>query len=228
MHGNDEDWRPIEVQKIYLIGGLGVDERVFTTIHFKTLEKVVVKWIEPLSNELLLDYCKRLLPQIDTPNPILAGVSFGGVVVQEIAKLIPVKQVILISSVRSRAEMPWSFRVSGVLNIHKLIPFRLARRANRFLRWAFWVQDPEHRKLLETIAGETSPTFLGWAINAIVKWYGQEMPNVYQIHSDKDRTFPLRLIKHPDVVLKGTGHFMIVQRAGEISYQIEELVGKQN
>ena len=211
------------MDKIYLIGGLGVDERVFTTIHFKHLEKVVVKWIEPLPNEPLADYCKRLLPQITEPIPIIAGVSFGGIVAQELSKLIPVKRVILISSVRSRAEMSWYFKISGILNIHKAIPFKIVRKANRFLRWAFWVEDPEHRKLLETIAGETSPTFMKWAINAIVKWQGKEMQNVFQIHSDKDRTFPLRLIKHPNIVLKGTGHFMIVQKAGEISGIIEEI-----
>ena len=93
-------------QKIYLIGGLGVDERVFETMHFKNLEKKVVKWIEPLPKETLTNYCKRLLPQLDTPNPIIAGVSFGGMVAHEIATLIPIKQVILISSVRSYQEMP--------------------------------------------------------------------------------------------------------------------------
>jgi hypothetical protein len=125
------------VKKIYLIGGLGVDERVFTTIHFKDYEKQVVKWIEPLPNEPLPEYCKRLLPQIDSPNPIIAGVSFGGVIANEISKLIPVKQVILISSIRSRSEMPWLFRLAGNLNIHKIIPFNLARKANRLLRWPF-------------------------------------------------------------------------------------------
>ena len=119
-----------------------------------------------------------------------------------------------------------SFRISGRLNIHKLIPLGLARRANGLLRWAFWVQDPAHRKLVETIARETSPTFLKWAINEVVNWKGTEAKNVFQLHGDKDRTFPLSNIKHPDVVLKGTGHFMVVQRADEIAKIIEKLVGK--
>jgi hypothetical protein len=91
---------------------------------------------------------------------------------------------------------------------------------------AFWVQDPLHRKLLETIAGETSPVFMKWAINSIVKWRGEERENTTQIHSDKDRTFPLHNIKHPDIVLKGTGHFMIVQRAEEISRLLEDIANK--
>jgi pimeloyl-ACP methyl ester carboxylesterase len=211
---------------IYLIGGLGVDERVFTTMHFKDHEKRVVKWIEPMPGETLPDYCKGLLPQIDTPEPIIAGVSFGGITANEIAKLIPVKQVILISSVRSADEMPFFMRLAGMLNLHKIVPLTWARKANRLLRWAFWVQDPEHRKLLETIAGETSPTFLKWSINEVVKWRGAEGKNVFQIHGDKDKTFPVSKLKHPDIVLKGTGHFMVVQRANEVAKIIEDVVSR--
>jgi pimeloyl-ACP methyl ester carboxylesterase len=216
------------MEKIYLIGGLGVDERVFTNIHFKNHEKRVIKWLEPLPNEPLPDYCKRLLPQIDSDSPVIAGVSFGGMVSNEIAKLIPVKKVILISSIRSWLEMPWYFRLSGKLGLHHMVSMNWVRKSNRLLRWIFWVYDPVHRKLLETIAGETSPTFLKWAVNASVKWRGEEGNNVWQIHSNKDRTFPLRYIKHPDVVLKGTGHLMVVQRAAEVAACIDDMLLKLN
>ncbi|HSY77324.1 MAG TPA: alpha/beta hydrolase [Bacteroidia bacterium] len=206
------------MKKIYLIGGLGVDERVFTNIHFENYEKQIVRWIEPLKDEPLAEYCKRLLTQIDSSEPVtIAGVSFGGIVANEISKLIPVKQIILISSIRSWREMPWYFRLSGKLNLHRLIPLKFARRANRLMRWFFLVKDPIHRQLLMDIARETSPTYLKWALNAAVRWRGEEVANTLQVHSNKDRTFPLRYIKRPDLVIKGVGHFMVVQKATEVS-----------
>ncbi|HWY97877.1 MAG TPA: alpha/beta hydrolase [Bacteroidia bacterium] len=210
------------MKKIYLIGGLGVDERVFTNIHFKNYEKRIVKWIEPLGDEPLTEYCKRLLTQIDASEPVtIAGVSFGGIVANEISKLIQVKQIVLISSVRSWREMPWYFRFSGKLNLHRLIPLKLARRANRFMRWFFLVKDPVHRQLLMDIAGETSPTYLKWALNAAVRWRGEEVANALQVHSNKDRTFPLQYIKRPDLVIQGVGHFMVVQKAEEVGSFID-------
>lgn len=217
-----------EKQKIYLIGGLGVDERVFNALHFHNLEKHVVYWIEPLPWEKLQDYCKRLLPQIDSPDPIIAGVSFGGMIANEISRLINVRQIFLISSIRSAKEMSVLMRISGVLKLHKLIPVNLARKAHRILRWAFWVYDPEHKKLLEKIAEETDPVLIRWSLNQVVNWKGEESKNTYQIHGDKDRTFPISKLKHPDIVLKGTGHFMVVQRADEIAKIIEGVVEQLN
>ena len=213
------------MEKIYLIGGLGVDERVFTHIHFKNYEKHIVKWIEPLPKESLAGYCKRLLVQIDSPNPVIAGVSFGGVVANEISKLIPVSKIILISSTRSWREMPWYFRLSGKLGVHKLIPLKIAKRANRIIRWFFIGNDPTHRQLLMEIAQGTSPTYLKWAIDAIVKWRGEEVPGALQVHGDKDRTFPIRNIKRPDKVINGVGHFMVVQRAKEVGEFIDSTAG---
>jgi len=214
------------MEKIYLIGGLGVDERVFTNIHFKNYEKQVIKWLEPLPNEPLPDYCKRLLPQITSENPVIAGVSFGGMVSNEISKLIPVKKVILISSIRSWHEMPWYFTLSGRINLHRLVPMNWVRKSTHLLRWLFWVYDKENQKLLSTIAGETSPVFLKWAVNAAVTWRGEERDGFWQIHSNKDRTFPLRYIKHPDVVLKGTGHLMVVQKAAQVAEEIDAMLAK--
>jgi pimeloyl-ACP methyl ester carboxylesterase len=210
------------LKKIYLIGGLGVDERVFTFIELRNYQKQVIYWLEPLKNETLADYCKRLLVQIDTPEPIIVGVSFGGIVACEMAKLIPVKQVILISSLRSWKEMPWYFRMSGKLRLHKLIPLKIARRANKLIRWLFLVKDKEHKKFLMEIVGDTSPGYLKWAVNAIVNWKGEAPGNCLQIHGNKDNIFPMRYIKHPNLVLDNVGHFMVVQRAREVSAFIDK------
>jgi esterase/lipase len=46
------------------------------------------------------DYAKRIAKKIKRENPVLIGVSFGGILVQEMAKHINTRKVIIISSVK--------------------------------------------------------------------------------------------------------------------------------
>ncbi len=85
---------------IYLISGLGADYRVFQKIDLEANSYTHIKWDKPKSqNQSIIDYTKGLLAQIKHENPILIGVSFGGMIAIEIAKLIPVRKIIIISSV---------------------------------------------------------------------------------------------------------------------------------
>lgn len=87
--------------KLYLIGGLGADERVFRYLDIKN-ETQVIKWINPKSKEELKHYANRLLEQINQNEDFgLLGVSFGGIVAIELAKLAHPQKLILISSVET-------------------------------------------------------------------------------------------------------------------------------
>ncbi|MCH5689430.1 alpha/beta hydrolase [Niabella sp. W65] len=55
------------------------------------------------------DYVLRMAEKIQEDNPVIIGVSFGGMVALEIAKIRPVKQVILVSSIK----IPTSCPVNG-------------------------------------------------------------------------------------------------------------------
>ena len=110
---------------IYLISGLGADERVFQNLDFGRLKPTFIKWIEPIKNETNEEYALRLSEQFDTNKPIILGVSFGGMIAIEIAKQIDYQQVILISSAKTKAEIPIIYRILGRLKLHKLVPIRL-------------------------------------------------------------------------------------------------------
>ncbi|EMS87993.1 hypothetical protein LEP1GSC074_1850 [Leptospira noguchii str. Hook] len=70
----------------------------------------------------LSKYSKRLLSQIDTKNEIiLIGVSFGGIVALEISKHISVKQIIIISSIKSVSEKPILYRLFGTLRLINIV-----------------------------------------------------------------------------------------------------------
>ncbi len=71
----------LPIAQIYYISGLGADERVFDFLTIKNINKTYIKWIEPLKNESLNSYSKRLIEQIDlSKEAILIGVPFGGIV----------------------------------------------------------------------------------------------------------------------------------------------------
>ncbi|MBK7885618.1 MAG: hypothetical protein IPJ81_18875 [Chitinophagaceae bacterium] len=79
-------------QTIYCISGLGADERVFTKINIEGYQLKVIPWLTPLRNETLPQYATRMRSNIEEENPVMMGLSFGGMVSIEIAKQIPVKK----------------------------------------------------------------------------------------------------------------------------------------
>lgn len=105
------------MREIYLLSGLGADKRVFDFIDLSGFKTNHVDWVAPIDNESIENYAKRLLRQIKTKRPIIIGVSFGGMVTVEIAKQIETEKVILISSAKTRLDIPFYFRIIGQLRL---------------------------------------------------------------------------------------------------------------
>ncbi len=73
--------------KMYLIGGLGADERVFKylSLEFKT---EIIQWIEPMPKEKISAYALRVSQQINQNEEFgILGVSIGGIVAIEISNI---------------------------------------------------------------------------------------------------------------------------------------------
>jgi len=209
---------------VYLFSGLGADERVFQNLDLTECDVTFIKWVAPFKDESIVDYAARLLTQITTQEPILIGLSFGGMMAIEVAKLIPVKKVILISSAKTKKEIPFYFRWAGALRLNKLLPARLLKSANAFTYWYFGVVDNSERKMLQVILNDTDPMFLKWAIDKIVHWKNVTVSdNAVHIHGTKDRILPLRYVK-ADHTIPGGGHFMVWNKADEIAALIKKII----
>ncbi|MBC7650419.1 MAG: alpha/beta hydrolase, partial [Deinococcales bacterium] len=74
------------MQKVYFISGLGADKRSFSFLDLSFCEPIFISWLIPLSKETLVAYALRLRATITEPNPIIVGLSFGGMLVTEMAK----------------------------------------------------------------------------------------------------------------------------------------------
>ena len=102
---------------VYCLSGLGADKRVFTKLELKGYRQIHLDWLVPNNQESLTNYVKRLAVEIKDNNPIVIGLSFGGIVAIEIAKQITVKKVILISSAKQSHEIPWYFKLFPIMFI---------------------------------------------------------------------------------------------------------------
>ncbi|MGB7085742.1 MAG: alpha/beta hydrolase [Phormidesmis sp.] len=218
------DIKEAQLKPIYFVSGLGADERVFQWLRYDNFRPVHIRWVPPARGESVESYAKRLSEQIKDENPVVVGLSFGGIIAVEIAKQVAAEKVILLSSVKETSEIPFYFKIFRALPLHRIFPFKS-------LLWAFywladWLFSPEgsnEHELLKTILKETDPQFLKWALHKVVVWKNKEIPdNLVQIHGEGDRIFPFRFVS-PTYTVKNCGHLMVMNRAAEISNLLEEL-----
>jgi pimeloyl-ACP methyl ester carboxylesterase len=199
---------------IYVLSGLGADERAFCRLDFSGFEVVFIRWIAPERLETIEHYAGRLSAQIKTPMPILLGLSFGGIMAVEVAKLIPTRKVILLSSAKHWREIPFYYRLPGALKVHKCLPSRLLKTPNPVTDWFFGVHTPEDKALLAAILADTDPGFLAWALDKIVQWQNtQEIANLIHIHGAQDRILPIKHVR-ADITIAQGGHSMVLNQAG--------------
>jgi pimeloyl-ACP methyl ester carboxylesterase len=211
-------------QKIYLFSGLGADRRVFEKLSLPG-NLVHIDWLIPQKYESLQQYSRRLIDanQIEN-NQILLGVSFGGILATEIAQLITAKQVILSSSVQHSRELPLIFRLAGHLHLYKFLPYSLLKKPNSLLRFAFSPLSDEDYQLLRKIVADTDITFLEWTIKQILLWQSNTpATNLLHVHGTSDKIFPFR---HTPAIMaiRNGGHFMIYNRAAEVSEIIRKIL----
>lgn len=212
------------MNKIYVLSGLGVDERVFDTFEFNDSIVRFISWIPPLKKESLADYAKRIAMQIEDEHPVIIGLSFGGMVAVEIAKIRKVKKVIVLASAKERAELPKLYLFIGQWRLHRLMPSFVLKQCNFLTYWFFGVHTEKEKKMLQRIILDTDERFLTWAIHAILTWQNKEIPgNLVHIHGSKDHILPCNLVKY-DYLIEGGGHFMTVNRAQEIEQIIREVI----
>lgn len=208
--------------KIYCLSGLGADKRVYQFLDLPGVELVHIEWVTPAPNERLEDYAFRLSENIDDSAPFyLMGLSFGGMLATEIAKIKKPQKLIILSSILGKHEVPTLHRFAADIKLHKIMPANLLKTPNIFTYMAFGLETPESKELLKQILNDTDPDFFVWALSAIAGWENEEILDCIRIHGTRDRILPVD-ITNVEHVIDGGGHFAIVDRASEISKILTE------
>ncbi len=212
------------MQCIYLLPGLGNDERVFKYLDFTGVEVVHLPWLMPLQDEGIEKYALRMAAKITHPKPVIVGLSFGGMMAVEIAKHVAVKKIILISSAKGKAEIPFYLRWMGKTGLQHVLPVTWFLKANAVTYWCFSLREKEHRKLLKDVFDATNHQLYRWSGNAILTWGNIEEPApIIHIHGTADRILPYRFI-NPTHTIQNGGHFMLITHAQEVSALLKEII----
>ena len=204
---------------IYLMPGMAANHKIFKFLRFpEEYEVYYVHWLIPKKNEPLKNYAGRLQEQIKHDNPVLLGVSFGGIIVQELAKQIAVKKLILISTVKHHEEFPPFFETAFRYRLYNLFPSSVLQKVNWLEKMAFTRNFKQKMKLYRTYMDINDPKYLNWAIKQVLQWkQTRDLKNFVHIVGEKDKIFPIKYIKDPKIVVSGGRHDMILFRAKHIN-----------
>ena len=207
--------------KIYAISGLGADGRVFDQLNLD-VPIYLIRWIEPGKEESLEAYALRLSAQVDTNDEaVFIGVSFGGMIAMALNKHIHPLLIILISSVENNDELPFIYKLTGKTGIIQHLPTRWLKPPKRIATWLFRAKE---KKIFHAILHDTDTTFVKWAIGAVGTWKEKgKHQHVIRIHGTRDRILPLSKGISAITIANG-GHFMIVDKAPEISCIINRIL----
>lgn len=194
--------------------GLAASAAIFERISLPEdiFEMHLLEWEIPLANESLLAYAQRIAKKIRHETPVLIGVSFGGILVQEMAKFVDARKVIIISSVKSNLEFPRRLKIAKATKAYKLIPMSLVLNLENLAKFSFGEKINHRIKLYEKFLSVRDIGYLEWAVEKVILWDRTVVDeNVVHIHGDLDDVFPIKYIGDCTVVKGGT-HVMILNK----------------
>jgi predicted esterase YcpF (UPF0227 family) len=211
---------------VYFMPGLAASVAIFERIKLpeSEFEMFFLEWEIPLEKESLQDYAKRMTKKIKHDNPVLIGVSFGGILVQEMSRFITIHKIIIISSVKSNLEFPKRMLIAKSTKAYKLIPLRLVQNIETLAKFSFGKKVNERLKLYEKFLSVRDKRYLDWAVEQVVLWDRTIVDqNVIHIHGDADDVFPIKNISNC-IVVKGGTHVMILMKCKWLNLNLSKII----
>ncbi len=211
---------------VYFVPGLAATPAIFSRIRLPEdrFEMHFMEWIMPEKNERLLDYVQRMAAQIKHENPVLVGVSFGGIVVQELKPLVNARKTIIISSVKCNKEFPFRMKFVLYTGLHKLAPTKMFEDLNKLRRLPLGKALGRRVQMYERYMGVRQHSYIDWALDAILRWERCEADeDVVHIHGDRDLVFPASNLKRY-IRVKGGTHVMILNKSRFINEWLPKII----
>jgi len=199
---------------------------IFEMIKFpKDIYEVhLLKWIEPILNESIESYAIRLSKDIIHHKPVLIGVSFGGLIVQEISKLLDVDKLIIISSVKSNTELPLYMKSAKFLKLYNYFPLKLFDEIFNISKFLKINKIYKKIDLVDKYLSVRDENYLKWAIREILNWKQKKpLEGVIHLHGDKDITFPISLIKNC-ITIQGGTHALILTKHRWLNKNLTQII----
>lgn len=211
---------------VYLMPGMAANPSIFEHIKLPT-EAYKIHWLEwqiPTKNETLQAYAQRMCKFIEHDNVVLLGVSFGGILVQEMSKYVKVKKLIVVSSVKSQHELPKRLKFLKVTKAYNILPTQLVSNIDLLAKYALGETIKKRVDLYKKYLSVNDKTYLDWAIKQVVCWDQEEAhPDAIYIHGDNDAIFP-HSCGGNCIVIKGGTHIMIINKYKWFNENLPKLI----
>ncbi|TXD52535.1 MULTISPECIES: alpha/beta hydrolase [unclassified Polaribacter] len=210
---------------LYFMPGLAAGPEIFHKLNLNPIlyEFHYLTWKNPLGiDESISNYAMRMTDEIKHKKPVLIGVSFGGIIVQEMSKFMEVKKIIIISSVKSADELPKRYKIASKSKIYKLFPTQIVTKFENYAKFFVGKSLEKKAKMYKKYLSVRGKNYIKWSIHNVVNWK-QEKPleGIVHIHGTNDNIFPFKNIKNC-IKIEDGNHAMIILRAKQISQIIHQ------
>ena len=223
--------------RLVLFSGLGIDGGVFVRQRSLPVRLETPTYPDPLSEETLATYARRLAQQIAPAAPgedlYLGGLSFGGCAALEAARVLRPRGVFMISAGTSGKAI--SSHVAPLLNGARLMtPWQMkqALRLTPLMLRMVGRADRAERQIMLSLVPRVNPRLCIWGGPAILRWtfaggraaLESAGVRVHHVHGQIDYIVPLDNVR-PDRVVRGAGHAVNVTHAEEVNRYISDCMG---
>ncbi len=211
---------------VYFMPGMAANPSIFDNIGLPESQFQMHKlcWFIPLEDESLGEYALRMTKNIKHENVVLLGVSFGGILVQEMSKHIKLRKLIVVSSVKTKHELPKRMKVLRATKAYKLLPTQLMSNIDLLAKYAFGNTITKRIELYKKYLSVNDKRYLDWAIEQVINWNQEEaMSQVIHVHGEKDAVFPCANVKEC-IVVKGGTHIMIINKYKWFNENLPQLI----
>ena len=224
MYDEDQE-APIRKLLVYWMPGMAASSKIFEYLRLPTshFEQVFLEWEVAAEGDDLKDYAKKCAQTI-LPGSILIGVSLGGLLVQEMARYCHPQKVIIISSIKSKKELPPKMWFARYTRAHRLLPTQLVNQLDLMAKLAFGQAIHKRLELYKKYIGLADSRHIDWGIEQLVNWDREEpLPGIIHIHGTKDAVFPIQYIKGCISVPEAT-HTLVIHRAKWLNERLMKLI----
>ena len=211
---------------VYCIPGQGADHRLFNNFDLgEAYEIRFVAYKIPNQGEKMETYARRLAEQIDTTQKfILIGTSLGGMLATEMTDFLNPEKTIIISSAKSRNELPHRYRFQKVLPFYKMVPGGWMKAGAKFMQPLVEPDRNIEKETFKKMLEDKDTKFMKRSVSMIINWERESYSNkIIHIHGNNDRTIPIRNVKY-DYLIENGSHMITLTRGWELSNLIREIL----
>lgn len=209
-------------RKLILFPGMTPSRRIFEKLKPQLDSCEIVDWIPPVRAKTIPEYAAELVAELGVDASCdLLGVSFGGIVAQEVARLLGTPLCFVVSSAGSASEFRSTQRL--LARFPKCGDQTMLKTVGAIAQG--WPRSGSSMSTVRArkFQGQHGKWFR-WATSAALRWQATPsgQPGIVRIHGDRDRTFP-HGVRYADIVIPGAGHMLALTHSGELAREVHRI-----